>query len=168
MDKTTGIIGEMLREAVEKSGKPAKAVACEIRYSVDTLYAAFKEKRQIPKPARRQLAKIHPLAGLALALDDTGYNALFQPIAGDQHPQNMLQRVLKEDRDADDALRDLPELLIDKIKPGDLPPGDKQALRTASKELIEEARAIIYLVVGWEDAFKLGILDDFFVLEKSA
>jgi hypothetical protein len=152
----------MLGIAIEKSGKPPKAIAAEVNYSVDAIYKAAKGKRPIPAEARRKLSEIHPLAGLAVAFEATGYS-IFDYIEGDRHPQTMLRRVEKEDRDVDEALKkhEIAWRTIDKQTAADLTAEDVIALRAVATEISQEIIAQLNLLIEWEDRYQLGLLDIF-------
>lgn len=147
----------MLREAIERSGIPPKALAAETNYSVDAIYAACAGKRKIPREARQKLSGMHLLAGLAVALEATGYKKVFGFFAGDRHPQNLIRRVEKEDTEADEALKPLGWLLIDKAGPEDLTDEDRQAVKTAAREIMQRIQAEFNLLIELEDRFKLGL-----------
>jgi len=151
------ITGGMLRSALESSDTPAKSLAQDSNYSVDAIYAAINGKRRIPREARQNISKMHPMGGLAVAFEGTGYN-LFRPIKGDMHPQNILQKAIKEDREADEHLDKMGFRLIDKQRPEDLTDDDRFAIRAAAKELIEEIRAKLSLLVVWENQFEIQLV----------
>lgn len=150
-------VGNMLREALRRSDTPVKSLAKETNYSVDAFYASMAGKRKIPQEARKAIAEIHALGGLAVAYESTGYRC-FTILQGDQHPQNVLQKCLKEDRDVDIVMEDMGFRLIDKQAPEDLTPDDVIALKAASKEVIEEVRALLSLLIVWEDRFHIGLI----------
>ncbi len=151
-------VGNMVREALKRSDTPVKSLAQETNYSVDAFYASMAGKRKIPQEAKKAVAKVHPLGGLAVAYEETGYRC-FTILQGDQHPQNVLQKCLKGDRDVDMVMEDMGFRLIDKQAPGDLTEDDRLALTAASIEIIEEIRALLSLLVVWEDKFQIGLLD---------
>lgn len=124
-------VGEMLREALERSDIPVKALARESNYSEDAFYAAMQGKRKIPREAKRNIAELHPLGGLAVAYQETGY-VCFLVMQGDQHPQNVLLKAMKEDYEADQALEGMGWRLIDKQRPEDLTDDDRLALSIAT------------------------------------
>jgi len=102
---------------------------------------------------------MHLLAGLAMALEATGYRRLFGYIQGDRHPQSMIRRVEKEDAEADAALQPIGWRIIDKDGPDDLTADDKLALLTAGKEIADRVKAEINLLIEWEDRYQLGLLE---------
>ncbi|MDD2477267.1 MAG: hypothetical protein PHI32_15320, partial [Dysgonamonadaceae bacterium] len=156
MEKT----GSMLRQALENSGTPAKCLAMDSNYSVDAVYATLNGKRKIPRDARHKIAQMHPLGGLAVAYEGTGYN-FFQIVTGDMHPQNMLQKALKEDADVDEKLKQISWMLIDKRSSEDMTKEEQAFIKSTAKELIEEIRALISLLVVWEDQFKIQLVKMF-------
>lgn len=133
-------VGDMLKEALDRSDIPVKSLAQESHYSEDAFYAAIQGKRKILREAKRNIAEMHPLGGLAVAFQETGYKC-FLTLNGDQHPQNVLQKNLKEDHEADQALSDMGWRLIDKQAPEDLTDDDRLALSVATGEVIDRIRA---------------------------
>lgn len=150
-------VGRMIKQALDSADVPVKELARESHYSDDAIYAAIRGKRRIPRDARRTLSMVHPEGGLAVAYEETGYG-IFCPMAGDQHPQNVLQKAFKEDRDVDQVLKEMGFRLIDKQSPEDLTEEDHVVLQMAAKEVIEEVRALITLLVTWEDRFKIQVV----------
>ncbi len=151
------IVGNMLSKALEMSNIAPKALAQEINYSVDAIYAATAGKRRIPTDAHRNVAQLHPIGGLAIAYQETGYE-LFLPIEGDMHPQNVIQRAMKEDHEADRAMEGLGWRLIDKLRPEDLSGDDRLAITSAAKEIIESIRAEITMLIAWENQYKIELV----------
>lgn len=155
----------MLRYCIEKSCGTIKEAARRLNYSPEMLSKILAGERNIAPEIRVKMARMHPLAGLALALEATGYK-WFSYIEGDRHPQNLIQRVLKEDEEADKALEPIPKKLIDKTGLGDLTDEDIKKLRAAAKEISEDITAKINLLIEWEDRYQIGLLD-LLVKEKS-
>jgi len=150
-------VGMMLKEAMDRSNVAPKAIAQDTNYSVDAYYAAMAGKRRIPADARKSVAKIHPLGGLAVAYQETGYK-VFMVMEGDQHHQNVLQRTLKEDYEADQALQGMSFRLVDKQCEHDITEEDRLAIMTAAMELVDRIRADLSLLVTWEDTFKIQLV----------
>ena len=151
-------VGMMLQEAIDRCDIPIKALAAETNYSTDALYAAIKEKRRIPQEAKRKLSETHPLMGMAICLQETGYR-IFEFITGDRHVQTMIRRVEKEDQEADMALKDMGRRLIDKDGPEDLTEEDRIELTLAAKEVTDRIKTDFNMLVELEDRYKLGLLD---------
>lgn len=152
------MVETMLGEAIRRSGIPPKAIAAETNYSVDAIYAACQGKRKIPRDATRKLSSVNMLAGMAVALQETGYR-VFEFFSGDRHPQTMLRRVEKEDSEADEALKGIGWRTIDKDSPEDLTEDDRTALKIAAKEVADRIKTDFNLLVEWDDRYQLGILD---------
>ncbi len=159
--------GEMLREALFRSGIPTKALAAETHYSVDAYYSAMNGKRKIPQDARNKIASVSILAGLAVAAEATGYK-LFSFVTGDRHPQALIRRVEKEDQEADAALKEIPFLLLDKNGPEDLSESDLERLRNAGQETCDRIRADLNLICEMDDTYRLGLIDYLIEKEKTA
>jgi hypothetical protein len=143
----------MVREAIERSDAPVKAWAIECGVSVDALYAACQEKRPIPRQARRKLSTMHLLAGLAVALEDTGY-VCFEPLAGDRHPLAMVEKVKQEVLRLAGELAVLPPHLVDKLRAGDLAPEDRALLEDVDQEMIRLLRALFSFLVESESQYE--------------
>lgn len=134
------IVGNMLKEALEQSDTPVKTVAKNTNYSADALYAAMAGKRKIPRNARQDIAKLNLTACMAVAFEET-HNIIFLPFPGDKHPQSVIQRLLKEDHEADQALKGIAWALLDKSDPQDFSPEDREKMREAVREGGDVVRA---------------------------
>ncbi|HCF71970.1 MAG TPA: hypothetical protein DER33_10390 [Syntrophomonas sp.] len=155
--------GEMLKEALFRSGTPTKALAAETNYSVDAYYLAMNGKRKIPQDAREKIASVSILAGLAVAMEATGYK-LFSFISGDRHPQTLIRRVEKEDQEADAALKQIPFIILDKQKPEDLSSQELEMVRKAGRETCDRIRADLNLICELDDTYRLGLIN--YLLDK--
>jgi len=151
-------VGDMLRIALESLGEPVKSVARETGYSVDAFYAAQNGKRHIPQDAKPKLSQKHPMFGMTVAFEDTGYQC-FSYVDRDRHIQTMIRRLEKEDMEADEALRPLGFMLIDKNEPEDLTQDDEFVLRAAAKEISERIQADLNLLVEMETRYRLGLTE---------
>ena len=98
-----------------------------------------------------------------MALEMTGYK-LFNYFSGDRHPQTLIRRVEKEDREADAAMHDIPFVLIDKQTAQDLSPEDRLMVQNAGKEICDRICADLNLVCELDDTFQLGLVD--YLLDK--
>jgi hypothetical protein len=152
------LVGMMLQKAFDACDISPKEVAAATNYSVDAIYAAMLDKRRIPKDGRKTISDIHSLGGLAVALQETGYQC-FAYIDGDRHPQTMLQRYFKEDAEADAAGRDLPLLLIDVRGPEGVTAEKAAKIKLFAKEVIDEIRAGFNLLAEIESQYKINITD---------
>lgn len=87
----------------------------------------------------------------------------YAEVEGDRHPQTMLRRVEKEDRDVDEAFQkhQIAWRTIDKQTAEDLTPEDVFALKAVAAEISQEIIAQLNLLIEWEDRYKLGLLDIF-------
>lgn len=155
-----------MREGIEKAFGSHQEAARQINVTPSMLSKVLAGERNIAPDIRQKLARMHPMVGLALALEATGYR-IFSYIRGDRHPQTMLRRVEKEDAEADAALEPLAWRTIDKDGPEDLTPEDVIALKAAGKEIADRIRADINLLVEWEDRYQLGLLDYLTEKEKA-
>jgi hypothetical protein len=141
----------MVRDAMK--GHSVSVIARETHYSEDALYKAIEGKRRIPRDARPHLAKLHLLAGLAVALEDTGY-VCFEPLAGDRHPLAMVEKVKQELHRLVDEIEILPQHLVDKLRAGDLAPEDKVLLEDVDQEMIRLLRALFSFLVESQDQYE--------------
>ncbi len=148
----------LLRRGIERGCGTQKEAARRLNYTPGMLNKILAGERNIASEVKPKMAQMHPLAGLALAQEVTGYS-MFSYIEGDRHPQTMLRRVEKEDTEADAALRPLGWRIIDKNSPEDLSKDDVFALVAVGKEVSERIKADLNLLVELEDRFQLGLLD---------
>jgi len=152
----------VLRMGIQKVGTQKEA-ARRINYSDEMLCKVLAGERNLAPDVAPRLARLHTMIGQAIAEEATGYNC-FSYIDGDRHPQTMLRRVEKEDWEADEALKKLPWLLIDKRGPEDLTPDDRILMQKAGREVCDRIKVDLNFVVEMDDCFKLELID--YLLEK--
>jgi len=149
----------MLRQGIEKGPGSHQEAARQLNITPSMLSKILAGERNMAADLKPKASKMHLLAGLAMALEATGYKRIFEYIRGDRHPQTMLRRVEKEDAEADAALKPIGWRIIDKECPEDLTEDDKFALLTAAKEIADRVKAEINLLIEWEDRYRLGLLE---------
>lgn len=147
----------LLRRGIEKAAGTHQEAARRVNYSKEMMSKVLAGERNIAPDVAGKLSGMHLIAGLAIAQELTGY-LWFRYIDGDRHPQNLLQRALKEDHEADILINQAGARLIDKAGPEDLTPEDMTFLQAAAKELSDEITASINLLIELEDRYKLGLL----------
>lgn len=152
------MVGDMIRLAITSSGKPPKEVAKDWNYSDDAIYAAMNNARPIPTQARSKLAKLNLLGCMAVAAEATGIMKLFGYLQVDRHIQNILQLVLKEGREADEAIRALPQILINKNHPEDLTTEDRRVLLKAGKEISDRINSDFNLLAEIDAKYDLNLM----------
>ena len=143
----------MVRAGLNSAGYSVSMLAAEVNYSPDALYKAIEGKRRIPKDARPRLARLHLLAGLAVALQDTGY-CCFQPVEGDRHFLATTERVHQELHKLIVEINALPPHLLDKLKADDLAPEDHVLLEATDQQMIRLLPAIFSFLVESQDQFQ--------------
>lgn len=148
----------MMQEAINRSGMSAQEFAESVNYSKDAVYKAMQGRRRIPSDAKGHLAQLNIMGGLAVAHEATGY-CIFSITNKDRHPQNLIRRLEKEDREADEALKDIPYLIIDATAAADLSPQAKEATRKAMMEVADRIRADLDLLVEMDHRYKLGVIE---------
>ena len=144
---------QLLKEAIERSGKPAKAwgITCDVL--PEAIYAACRGEKPVPRNARTKMAKLHLLAGLAVALEDTGYKC-FEPLPGDKHPLAMVEKVKESLHRLADEIDVLPPHLVDKLKAGDLAPADKVLLGDVDQAMVRLLRALFSFLIESQDQYE--------------
>jgi len=148
----------LLRRGIERSNGTYQEAARQINVTPSMLSKILAGERNIAPDLKLKLAGMHILAGLAMAMESTGYRC-FAYIDGDRHPQTMIRRVEKEDREADEALEKLPWLLMDKNGPEDLTPEEKLRVKRKAKEILDRVCVDLNLVAELDDRFRLGLLE---------
>lgn len=148
----------MLQEAINRSGQSPQEFAQNIHYSRDAVYKACQGNRRIPADAKRDVARLNILGGMAVAHESTGY-CIFQITEGDKHPQTMIRRLEKEDMEADTAMRSIPYIIIDAESAADLSPEDRTTLKQAMKELADRIHVELNILVEMDDRYDLGSLE---------
>ncbi|MBP2638299.1 MAG: hypothetical protein H6Q72_4206 [Firmicutes bacterium] len=166
MPNVARMVGQAFRDLEERGIKP-KAIASQCNYSVDAFYKVINAGRSIPTQARKQLAKMHPLLGLAAAAEATDYSIFDRPEC-DRHIQSVFQHVFKEHEEADVAIKPLPRILLDKSGPGDLTPDVRQSVVNASKEICDDVQWKLELLIDLENQYKLGIVDSCLLTKAKA
>lgn len=152
------MVGEMVRMAITSSGKPTKEVARDWNYSDDALYAAMNNARPIPTQARSKLAKLNLLGCMAVAAEATGIMKLFGYMKVDRHIQNILQLVLKEGQEADEAIKSLPQILINKNDANDLTDDDRKVLLATGKEISDRINSDFNLLAELDARYELNLM----------
>lgn len=148
----------VLRQGIERCVGTYQEVARHINVTPSMLSKMLSGERSVAPDVASKLSGMHLIAGLALAEEVTNYSC-FSYIIGDRHPQTMVRRVEKEDAEADEALRALGLILIDKGGPEDLTPDERTTFLLVGKELADRIRADLNLLVELDDRFKLGLVD---------
>lgn len=161
-------VGLMLKEAMDLAGHTPKSMAVKCGYSRDMIYAALSEERPIPTQARPKISKMSLLAGLAVALEATGYERIFKYFRIDRHIQNLLQMVFKEDEEADAVLSKLPRILMNKNCADDLSEEDKKLVELAAKELTDRIVHDFNLLVELETKLGVKVMDQLVGKSKTA
>ena len=161
-------VGDTIKLAVDYSQQPVKALAREFRCSDDALYSAIKDKRPIPSQAREKVARLNMVGMMAATLEATGFSKLFGYLRVDRHIYSLIHRVYKEDREADEALRKLPELLLDKEKSTDLSAMDREIILSAGKEIIERIHCEFNLLAELERQYGVSFQECLIEKEKAA
>lgn len=150
-------IGDMLELAIMCCDRPPKALAMDIGYSVDSLYAACKDARAIPSKARQKLSAVNIIAATAVALEATGFKKLFGYQKVDRHVQSMILRLRKQDKEVFILLEDLPVILLDKNARNDLSENELNDLEVTARRLVDRANSTINLIMELEYKYGLGV-----------
>jgi len=152
-------IGDMLELAMMCCDRPPKALAADIGYSVDSIYAACKNARAIPNKARQKLSQMNSIAASAVALEATGFMKLFGYQKVDRHVQSMILRLKKQDKEIFVLLEDLPVTLLDKNGRKDLSENELNDLELTAHRLVDRANSTINLIMELEYKYGLGVTD---------
>jgi transcriptional regulator GlxA family with amidase domain len=143
----------MVRDGLRKSGVSVNDIAEETHYSKDAFHKVFEGKRRIPQDAKRALASLNVLTGLAVALQDTQW-VCFEPVQGDHHFLAMIERMHQEMHKLEDEIAILPQHLLDKLKADDLTQDDRQLLTATDRQMIRLLQAIFSFLVESQDQFQ--------------
>ena len=149
---------QLLRRGLESVYGTLQEAARQINYSPDMLTKIFAGKRNIAQDIKTKLARISPLAGLALAAEATGYN-WFVYQEGDRHPQNLTQVSLYRSEAANAAIRDVSRRIINKTKPEHLQDDDTESMRQAARLVSDRIRSDINLLLELDERYKIGLLE---------
>jgi hypothetical protein len=147
-----------LRRGIDKAFPTHKAAARSVNYSEEMLSKVLAGERNLAPDMAPRLSREHIMIGQAVAEEATGYGC-FAYINGDRHPQTMIRRVEKEDYEADQAMRLLPWLLIDKEGPEDLVGEERARAVHAGRELCDRINTDFNFVAEIDDRYKLGLVN---------
>jgi hypothetical protein len=160
-------IGDMLELAIMCCDRPPKALAADLGYSVDSLYAGCKNSRAIPTKARQMLSGVSFIAAAAVAWEATGFKRFFGYQNGDRHIQVMLLRTKKQDKEIYGRLEELSVMLLDKNTRNDLSEDESTYLEDTTYKLIDRANSTINLIMELEHKYGLGLTEYLQGKEKS-
>ena len=149
---------QMIRRGLESAYGTLQEAARHLSYSPDMLSKIFSGKRNIAQDIKNKMARIHPLAGLALAAEATGYS-WFVYQEGDRHPQNLTQVSLYRSEAANAAIRDVSRRIINKTAPEHLQADDTESMRQAARLVSDRIRSDINLLLELDERYKIGLLD---------
>lgn len=148
----------VMRRGIERRFGTSKAAARYLNLSDEMVSRVLSGERNLAPDLMPKAAGAHLMIGLSIAEETTGYKC-FSYIEGDRHPQTMIRRVEKEDAEADEALRYLPWILIDKNGPEDLSPEERDLMFSIGKEICDRICVDTNLVEEMDDRFKLGLVE---------
>lgn len=137
-----------------------KEVGRYVNQSEQMMSLIFSGQRRIADDIKHRMSEVSFKAGVAIASENTGYTGLFSYIDCDRHPQNLIRRVEREDREADDAVQRLSQLLIDKFMPEDFTAEDKQKVREYCKEIVDDVREKINLLMESYERCGIGVPEE--------
>lgn len=149
----------VLRKGIISAFGTGKAAARHLGYSEEMISKIFTGERNIAPDQQPRWSGTHLMAGMAIAEEATGYRC-FDYIDGDRHPQVMIRRVEKEDAEADEALKRLPWMLLDKQGPDDLTEDDRHQISVIGKELCDRIQVDLNLIVELDDRFQIGLVQN--------
>lgn len=161
-------VGDMLKIAIAYDGRTAKDIARECNYSDDAFYLATKNERPLPTQARPKIAQLNIIGMMTVALEATGFCKLYEYLRVDRHIYSLIQRVIKEDREADQSLHHLRDLLLDKPTREDLAPEDRQYIEKAGREIFERMNVEMNLLAELERQYGIDFLSHLTQKEKAA
>jgi hypothetical protein len=153
------LVGGMINRALQITDTPVKAIAMDTNYSGDAFYAAMSDKRKIPAGARAKLSSLCLLGGMAVALEATSYNGLFMYDERDRHPMALIQRSIIEDSEADQAVKDVIKIVLEKRNAEDLTPDEVVRLKQVAVEVCESICSDLNLLIEFDDMYKLGLVE---------
>lgn len=115
-------------------------------------------ERNLAPDLMPKASRMHPLAGLGIALITTGYR-IFEYITGDRHHQTMIRKAEKEDAEADAALKRIAILLLDANGPEDLTEEVREEAALLLNEVLDRINMDFNTVIEIDDRFRLGIME---------
>lgn len=150
---------DMIQLAIMACDRPPKAIATDIECSVSAIYEAVKGTRQIPAKVMRDFSQTNLLAAASMALQATGLKCFFGYRKGDRHIQSRLVELKMYDKQADEAMHSLPELLFDKNSRIDLSEEEVQELIHAVLKMVERDNVSFNLMMELDVKYQLNLTE---------
>lgn len=137
---------ELLEKGLKLAFGTAAAAARALGYDKSMMSKILAGERFLAHDMQQKVSKVSILAGLALAAECTGYGRWFRFNEIDRHPQTLIQVAIKNDKEADAVLQELPGMLINKATAEDLQPGDNEMMEQTIRALSARINSDINLL----------------------
>ena len=150
---------DMIQLAIMACDRPPKAIATDIECSVSAIYEAVRGTRQIPAKVMRDFSQTNLLAAASMALQATGLKCFFGYRKGDRHIQSRLVELKMYDKQADEAMHSLPEMLFNKNTRAELSEEDLNDLILAITKMVERDNVSFNLMMELDVKYQLNLAD---------
>lgn len=154
-----GDIPDMLQVALMCCDQPPKALAMGCQCSVSAIYEATKGTRQIPAKAMKAFSQTNLIAAASMAIQVTGLKYIFGYRKGDRHIQSRIVELQMYDKTADEAMINLPKLLLNKNSKDDLAPEDIIEIKIAVARMIERDNVSFNLFMELDVRYGLNLVE---------
>ncbi len=154
-----GDLSDMVQLAVMSCDIPPKVLAKEVECSLSAIYEAAKGNRQIPAKSMREFAKTNLIAAATMAMQVTGLKAFFGYRKGDRHIQSRIVELKMYDKQADEAMHSLPEMLFNKNNRNELSDEEMNDLIRAVTKMIERDNVSFNLMMELDVKYQLNLTE---------
>ena len=137
---------ELLKQGILTSHGSQKEASRIYGLTESMLSKIFSGEREIAPDVKCIMSARSVKAGFAIAIEGTGYKAIFNMEVRDSHPQTLLRRIEIEDGHSDAARKRIGERLVDKFEDGDLTAEEIADTRADIRELLDEIGVAIRLI----------------------
>lgn len=158
----------LLIEGIGESAGTLKEAARQLGVSPCLLSKIGNGERHLAHDLKPKVSAMSFKAALAVILEDTGYEKLFTFYAKDRHPLNLLQRVHKEDQEADEAYRQIAHMLTDRPNNEDLDDVTAGKVREQAREIAERVCADVNFLAELDSRYPKLRLKEMFAEKENA
>lgn len=149
----TSLERQLLRQGVIHSFGSQKEASRIFGLTESMLSRIFSGEREIATDIKCVMAGRSVKAGFAIAIEGTGYRALFNLEVRDCHPQTLLRKIDIEDSHSDAARKRIGERLVDKFGDDELTAEEIAETRADIKELLDEIGVAIRFIAELDSKY---------------
>ena len=144
----------LLMEGIVESNGSGREAARKFGISPALLSLIGKAKRTLADDLKTKACEMSMKSALAIIMEYTGLNRLFNYNRTDRNLHNMLQKIRKEDREADTARERIADRLIDKPTDEYLTAQDIEETRVDIVEMADLTAATVDLITEMDSRYQ--------------